>query len=57
MSIETPFDESQNLEQIYQAGLDHCKNNYGNPNTLDMKNEYEQCVDSVETWYAENLKK
>jgi hypothetical protein len=57
MSIETPFDESQNLEQTYQAGLDHCKNNYGNPNILDMKNEYEQCVDSVETWYAENLKK
>jgi hypothetical protein len=57
MFREIPFDESQNLEQTYQAGLDHCKNNYGNSNTLDMKNEYEQCVDSVETWYAENLKK
>jgi hypothetical protein len=57
MSIEIPFDESQNLQQTYQAGLNHCENNYGNSDPLDKKNEYEECVDSVETWYAENLKK
>jgi len=57
MFRETPFDESQNLQQTYQAGLDHCENNYGNSNTLDMKNEYDKCVNSVETWHAENLEK
>ncbi|MDH3278758.1 MAG: hypothetical protein OEL52_00640 [Nitrosopumilus sp.] len=54
---ETPFDESQNLRQTYQAGLDHCENNYGNSNTLDEKNDYEQCISSVETWNAENIEK
>jgi hypothetical protein len=57
MFRETPFDESQNLQQTYQAGLDHCENNYGNFDTLDKKNEYEQCINSVETWYAENIEK
>ena len=54
---ETPLDESQNLQQTYQAGLDHCENNYGNFDTLDKKNEYEECVNSVETWLAENIEK
>ena len=53
----TPFDESQNLQQTYQAGLDHCESNYESLDTLDMKNEYEQCIKSVETWYAENIEK
>ena len=55
MFREIPFDESQNLQQTYQAGLDHCKNNYENLDTLDMKNEYEECINSVESWYAENI--
>ncbi len=54
---EAPFDESQNLQQTYQAGLDHCESNYGNFDTLDKKNEYEKCINSVETWYAENVEK
>ena len=37
MFRETPLDESQNLQQTYQAGLDHCENNYGNFDTLDKK--------------------
>ena len=57
MFREIPFDESQNLQQTYQAGLDHCKNNYENLDALDMKNEYEQCINSVESWYAENIGK
>ena len=57
MFIETPFDESQNLQQTYQAGLDHCENNYGDFDTLDKKNEYEECINSVETWHAENIEK
>jgi len=57
MFREIPFDESQNLQQTYQAGLNHCENNYGNFDTLDKKNEYEQCINSVETWYAENVEK
>ena len=57
MFIETPFDESNNLKQTYQAGLNHCENNYENSGALDVKNEYEQCVNAVETWYAENIKK
>jgi hypothetical protein len=57
MFRETPFDESQNLQQTYQAGLDHCENNYVNSDTIDVKNEYEQCITSVETWHAENLEK
>ena len=57
MFREIPFDESQNLQQTYQAGLDHCENNYGDFDTLDIKNEYEQCINSVETWHAENLEK
>ena len=57
MFIETPFDESQNLEQTYQAGLEHCEDNYGNSDTLDKKNEYVKCINSVEAWYAESLEK
>lgn len=57
MFREAPFDESQNLQQTYQAGLDHCENNYGNSDAFDKKNEYEQCINSVETWYAENIEK
>ena len=52
---ETPFDETQNLKQIYQAGLNHCENNYKNPDALDKRNKYEQCINSVETWYAEKI--
>ncbi len=54
---ETPFDESQNLQQTYQAGLNHCKSNYRNFEMLEKENEYEQCIDAVETWYAENIEK
>ena len=57
MFRETPMDESQYLQQTYQAGLDHCENSYENFDTLDIKNEYEECINSVETWYVENLKK
>ena len=57
MFIEDPFDESQNLQQTYQAGLNHCKNNYGNFDALKSKSEYEKCINSVETWYAENIEK
>ena len=57
MSMEISFDESQNLEQAYQAGLEHCENNYGNSDTLDKRNEYEKCINSVEIWYAENIEK
>ena len=55
MFIETPFDESQNLKQTYRTGLNHCKNNYEDSDSLDKKNGYEQCIKSVETWYAENI--
>lgn len=57
MFREAPFDESQNLQQTYQAGLDHCENNYGNSDTLDKKNEYEECINSVETWHTKNGEK
>ena len=57
MFIEIPFDESQNLQQTYQAGLDHCENNYGNFDAFDKRNEYEKYINSVETWYAENIEK
>lgn len=53
----TPFDESQSLQQTYQAGLTHCENNYGNFDGLDKKNEYEKCVNSVKSWHAENIEK
>jgi hypothetical protein len=49
-----PIDESQNLQQTYQAGLDYCETNYGSVGTLDNKEEYEKCINSVETWYVEN---
>ena len=57
MFREASFDESQNLQQTYQAGLDHCENNYGNSDELDKKNEYEQCINSVEIWHVENIEK
>ena len=57
MFRDAPFDESQTLEQTYQAGLNHCKNSYGNFDTLKNKNEYDKCINSVETWYAENVEK
>ncbi|MDH5665384.1 MAG: hypothetical protein OEY10_03710 [Nitrosopumilus sp.] len=49
MFREISFDESQNLQQTYQAWLDHCENSYRNFDTLDKKNEYEQCINSIET--------
>ena len=55
MFREIPFDESQILQQSYQAGLDHCENNYGDFDTLDKKKEYEECISLVETWYSENI--
>jgi len=57
MFREIPMDESQYLQQTYRAGLDYCENNYGNFDTLDKQNEYEKCVNSVETWHVENLEK
>ena len=30
MFRETPIDESEYLQQTYQAGLNHCENNNGN---------------------------
>ena len=57
MFSETPFEELEILQQTYQAGLDHCENNYGDFDTLDMKNEYEECISLIETWYSENLEK
>lgn len=57
MSTETPFDESQNFYQTYQAGLNHCENNYGNFDALDKKNEYEECISLVETWHTKDIEK
>ncbi|WP_316505480.1 hypothetical protein [Nitrosopumilus sp.] len=57
MFVETPFDESQTLQQTYQAGLNHCENNYGNFDTFDKENEYENCINLVEKWYVENIEK
>ena len=57
MFVEPPFDESQTLQQTYQAGLNHCENNYGDSDTFDKENEYENCVNSVEKWYVENIEK
>ena len=57
MFRETPFDKLQNLQQTYQAGLDHCENNYGNIDALDKKNEYDECINSAEVWHTENIKK
>ena len=57
MFIETPFDESENLQQTYQAGLNHGENNYGNSDALDKKNGYDECIKSVETWHTENIEK
>jgi hypothetical protein len=57
MFREIPFDELQNLQQTYHAGLNHYESDYENSNALDMKNEYEQCIKLVETWHAENIEK
>ena len=51
--FRSPIDESQNLQQTYHAGLDFCETNYRSVGTIDNK-EYEKCINSVETWYAEN---
>ena len=48
-----PLDESQNLQQTYQAGLDFCETNYGSVGKIDSKEEYKKCIDLVETWYVE----
>ena len=57
MFREIPFDESENLQLTYQAGLNYCTNNYGDFDTLDKKKRYEECINSVETWNAENIEK
>lgn len=53
----TPIDESDYLNQTYEAGLDYCKNNYRDIETIEKNEEYRNCIDSVETWHAVNLKK
>lgn len=56
MVRDIPIDESQYLQQTYRAALDFCENNYGDIDKLKEKVSYEKCIESVERWYAENLK-
>ena len=55
--IEEPMNESDYIKQTYEAGLDFCENNYGGKKTIEKNEEYRKCIDSVETWHAENLEK
>ena len=57
MFRETLFDESQNSQQAYQAGLNNCKDSYWNSDVYHKKNEYEKCINSVQTEYAKNIEK
>lgn len=53
---ESPMDELDVIQQTYEAGLDHCESNYDNFEKINENEEYRKCIDSVETWYVENLK-
>ena len=46
-------DESENIEQTYQAGLGYCQNNYQNFESVNEQSEYEMCIKLVEDWYNE----
>jgi len=49
------FNEEQTILETYESGLEFCKANYENRNVL-VNVEYENCVNSVESWYEENKK-
>ena len=52
------IDESQAVEETYQAGLNHCLNNYESAgNSIASKSEYEKCIQAVEDWHNENIEK
>lgn len=51
-------DESQAVEETYQAGLNHCLNNYETVgNSIASKSEYEKCIETVEDWHNKNTVK
>ena len=53
--LETaPTDELEYQQYVYDAGLEYCKNNYGNVDTVYKKEEYARCIDLVEKWHAED---
>ncbi len=53
---EDPMNELDFIKQTYEAGLDHCENNYDNVEKINKIEEYRECIDSVEIWYLENSK-
>ncbi len=57
MFRESPMNELDYLKQTYEAGLEYCKNNYGDITSMEKNEEYRKCVDSVETWHTESLEK
>ena len=47
-----PVEESQFLEQTYQAAKDHCLNNENSEMTQSQS--YEECIKMVEEWFTDN---
>lgn len=50
---EDTFDEKQSIQETYEAALEFCSNNYQFENIKD-KEEYDNCINSVESWFLEN---
>lgn len=50
---ENTFDEKQSIQETYEAALEFCSTNYQFEN-IKGKEEYDSCINSVESWFLEN---
>lgn len=46
----------QNIEQTYNSSLQYCQQKYQNEK-LQEKMNYEECLEIVESWYLDSIKK
>ena len=46
----------QNIEQTYNSSILYCQQKYQNEKLQDKMN-YEECLEIVESWYLDSIKK
>lgn len=46
----------QNIEQTYNSSIQYCQQKYQNEKLQDKMN-YEECLEIVESWYLDSIKK
>lgn len=49
--IDEPVDAQQSITQTYKSSLALCEEKYSSGSSDEL--EYEECINTVEEWYAE----